>query len=450
MGGKKGENIGICFAGAMVKKERREFAVDIKKQLENLPKSPGVYKFLDKQKQILYIGKATSLKDRVSSYFSRSLDNRLQSMVAQISKIDYEKTDSVLEALILEANLIKKFQPKYNIKEKDDKSFVNIIITGGDWPKIFVERKRYVESELKNKKVKAKFFGPYTSAKTARLALEIIRKIFGFCADPGSGKECFYHQIGQCPGACSGDIGKAEYKKHIKKIGMFLGGKKAQIIKKIESEMEEKAKNQEFEKAAQLRNQIFALKHIQDIALIGEDLSLISNPLLISPSGRWQVGAENLPPPQKAIPHRIEAYDISNIGGVMATGSMVVFTDGAADKSEYKKFKIKTVKGANDVAMLKEVLKRRFSHNDWEKPNLILIDGGKAQINVAKEVLKDLKISEVEAMSIAKGLSRKGKKIFKTAGAPNLPIKLVENLRDEAHRFAIQYHRLLRGKNMVE
>jgi len=425
--------------------------MSIKQQLKVLPKTSGVYKFLDKQGKVLYIGKATSLKNRVASYFSRPLDDRLHSMVGQIEKIEYEKTDSVLEALILEANLIKKHQPKYNIKEKDDKSFVNIVVTKGDWPRIFVERKRQVVSD---KKIKAKFYGPYTSAKTARLALEIIRKIFGFCANPRSGEECFYRQIGQCPGACVGEISKVEYKKIIKKIEMFLEGKKTQAIKKIEKEMQEAAREQEFEKAVKLRNQIFALKHIQDIALIESD-AVGAYPLLISPSEKGR--KQWLP----KIPYRIEAYDISNIGGVLATGSMVVFTEGIIDKDEYRKFKIKTVEGANDVAMLKEILTRRFNRKDWGMPELILIDGGKGQLNAAKEVLQNLsltlkssdlkeKIVKVAIMSIAKGPSRKGRKIFKTKDAVDLPIKLIEELRDEAHRFAIQYHRLLRKKNMMK
>lgn len=411
----------------------------IKYQLKNLPKSPGIYKFLNEKGEILYIGKATSLKDRAKSYFTRPLSDRLQKMASQIKKVNYEKTDSVLEALILEANLIKKHQPKYNVKEKDDKSFVNIIVTEEDWPRIFVERKRRTEADLK---VGARYYGPYTSAKTARLALEIIRKIFTFCSNPGKGKECFYHQIGQCPGACTGGIGKTDYKKIIKNIELFLQGKKSQAIRRLEQEMKEAAKIQEFEKAARIRNQIFALKHIQDIALIGSE-SYEGGTL--STGGQASTCRLQWLP----IPHRVEAYDISNISGVLAAGSMAVFIDGAIDKNEYRKFRIKTVEGANDIAMLREVLSRRFKRKDWGKPDLILIDGGKGQLNAAREVLNQLDIKDVAAMSIAKGPDRKGKKIFKTSDAPDLPIKLIENLRDEAHRFAIQYHRLLRKKNMV-
>lgn len=410
--------------------------MDIQNQLKNLPKSPGVYKFLDKEGKILYIGKATSLKNRAGSYFSRPLDDRLQAMVGQISKIEYEKTDSVIEALIAEANLIKKHQPKYNIKEKDDKSFINIVITREKWPKIFIERKKNLESMAdkvhKVEKSKLyKIYGPYTSAKSARLALEIIRKIFTFCANPGEDKECFYHQIGQCPGACAGEISAQDYRGIIKNIELFLQGKKPRAIKKLEKEMSEFAKKREFEKAGRVRNRIFALKHIQDIALVGEAAGANDRPLL-------------------QMPHRIEAYDISNIGGVLAAGSMAVFIDGEMDKNEYRKFKIKTVESANDVAMLKEILIRRFRRDDWGTPDLILIDGGKGQLNAARAVLQDLGIQNVEVMSIAKGPARKGQKLFKASGAPNIPIKLIENLRDEAHRFAIQYHRFLRSKNMLQ
>lgn len=404
---------------------------DIQNQLKNLPKSPGVYKFFDENGQILYIGKATSLKDRVSSYFSRPLDDRLQIMAGQVKDIQYQKTDSVLEALILEANLIKKFQPKYNIKEKDGKSFINIIITKEEWPRIFIERKKNLKFSAQNRKtgkLKLKTYGPYPSAKSARLALEIIRKIFPYCSSPGGGKECFWHQIGQCPGACFGKISSAEYKKTIKNIELFLEGRKSRIIKNFEKEMERLSRNQEFEKAAQIRNKIFALKHIQDVALIGDSAFAGGAPL--------------------QVPHRIEAYDISNIGGVMAAGSMAVFTDGEIDKSEYRKFKIKTVKGANDVAMLKEVLLRRLSRKDWPMPDLILIDGGKGQLNAAAQALKE-KTLDISAISIAKGPSRKGREIFKTYNAPDLPIQLIERLRDEAHRFAVEYHRLLRNKSSL-
>jgi len=417
--------------------------MDIKKQLKNLPKCPGVYKFINKQGKILYIGKATSLKDRVGSYFSRPLDDRLQSMVGQINKIEHIKTDSVLEALILEANLIKKNQPKYNVKEKDDKSFVNIVITKEEWPRIFIERENKINMPDDEKKLKV--FGPYPSAKLARMALDIIRKIFTFCGNPGSDKECFYHQIGQCPGACVGEISKSDYKKNIRKIELFLKGEKVRVITDFEKEMKDAALKQNFEKAAGLRDQIFALRHIQDIALVGSSAGIYGdmNMDVNFPSSRRR-GTRG------GVPYRIEAYDISNISGVFAVGSMAVFVNGEINKNEYRKFRIKTVDGANDTAMLKEVFYRRFKHKEWPFPDLLLIDGGKGQLNAAREVLQELSIKNVAAISIAKGPDRKGRTIFKTSNAPDLPIKLIENLRDEAHRFAIKYHRLLRKKNMLK
>lgn len=388
-------------------------------KIKKFPDSPGVYIMRDKNRKPIYIGKASSLRHRVISYFQRPQETRIEKMLSQVSSIDSKKTDSVIEALFLENNLIKKYQPKYNVKLKDDKSFLGIFITKEDWPRIMPAR-------LTQKLPKGEFYGPFPSAGQVREALQIIRKIFPFrvSCQPMSGKACFEYHLGMCPGVCAGKLSKQEYQNIIRQIKLFLKGHKKQVVKNLEKEMRATAKKMEFEKAARLRDQIFALKHIQDVALIKEEE--------IETAGE--------------IPARIEAYDISNISGAFAVGSMVVFTEGLIDKSQYRKFKIKTVPGANDVAMLKEVLLRRLNHKEWQYPDLIIIDGGKGQAYGAKDVLKARKLN-IPIVGIAKGPERDKNEIIADKGL-DIDNKLLLRIRDEAHRFAIEYYRLRHRKGL--
>jgi excinuclease ABC subunit C len=431
-------------------------------KIKNLPKSPGVYEFRDKQGKILYIGKATSLKDRAGSYFSKNahLDRpNIEPMISQITDIKVRETDSVLEALILESNLIKKHQPKYNIEGKDDKSFAYVVITKEEYPRILIVRKTELQkfpisnfqfptksqiqkSKILNTRYKipyTKTYGPYTSKKQLEIALKIIRKIFPYhSAKQVSRNCCFDHQIGLCPGPHAGAISKKDYLKNIRGVKMTLEGKKKSLIGKLKKEMGLFSKKRKFEKAAEARNRIFALNHIRDVALISEDMDSLSLTLGLFPKVKLK---------EKV---RIEAYDISNIGGDFAVGSMVVFTNGKPDKSQYRKFKIKTVSGIDDVAMMREILCRRFN-NTWPKPDLILLDGGKGHLNMAQRILKALKL-EIPIIAVAKGPTRKkldmyhGKEALIFQDIIN-DEKLVERIREEAHRFAISYHKILRGKN---
>jgi len=334
------------------------------RNIKNLPNTPGVYLMKDRQNRILYIGKASSLKKRVSSYFERPLNSRLEKMFGKVKKIDYQATNSVIEALILEANLIKKYQPKYNVKLKDDKSFVNIIISRENFPRVYVDRLK--------KAVKGKIFGPYTSTKSAHQALRILRKIFPFrhCRRLPK-KTCTYYQIGQCLGPCIGACSKEDYKKIIRHLTLFLQGRKRGLIQTLKKEMNLEAKRENFERAAVLRNRIYALEHIRDVALISDD-------------ARESVDG---------VPFLIEAYDISNISGKSATGSMVVFTNGKINKDEYRLFRIRKVKGIDDIACLKEVLARRLKHKEWGLPDLIIIDGGRGQLNGFLAVLREFDLS---------------------------------------------------------
>ena len=388
-------------------------------KIKRFSDTPGVYFMRDKNRRVLYIGKASSLKRRVLSYFQRPQEDRIEKMLSQVNSIDIQKTDSVIEALLKENELIKKFQPKYNVKLKDDKTFLGIFITKEDWPKVMPAR-------ITEKLPKGEFYGPFPQSSSVRDALQVIRKIFPFrySCEPNSGKACFEYHMGLCPGVCVGKLTKAEYQSTILQIKLFLKGKKKQVIKNIEKEMKLAAKNLEFEKAAKLRDRIFALKHIQDVALIqAEDMQV-----------------------QNDIPKRIEAYDISNISGQFAVGSMVVFTEGLIDKNQYRKFKIKDIKGINDVKDIKEILDRRLKHKEWSYPNLIIIDGGRGQVNGAKEVLSQNKI-DIPVIGIAKGPKRDKNLIIQDKEL-NIDKKLLLRIRDEAHRFAISYYRLRHRKSV--
>jgi len=373
----------------------------------------------NKRGVLLYVGKAANLKRRVSSYFNRSHESRIESMVSQIYSIECKQTGSVLEALILEAELIKKYQPQFNVREKDDRSFLYLEITNEVFPRVLLVRGKSI--------VRGKRFGPFVSAHDTREAMRILRRIFLWNTHPTEKigtykKPCFDYQIGLCPGTCIGRITKEEYKKQINHIVNFLNGKKERIVLLLEKQMKRASRNLEFEKAEKIKHQLGALRHVRDTALIKENSIQNTN---------YQI--QNT---------RIEGYDISNIAGTSAVGSMVVFENGKPEKSEYKKFKIKTVVGPNDVAMLEEVLRRRFEHS-WKQPQLILIDGGLPQVHCAEKVLRDLKI-KIPVAGIAKGSERKKNEFIGNIDGydPGVLIKV----RDEAHRFAISYHRVVRKK----
>jgi len=410
----------------------------IKAQIKKLPKNSGVYIFRDKNNEIIYVGKATDLKNRVGSYFLDKNNSEyvrpIEQMIAQVVNIETQKTETVLEALILEANLIKKHQPKYNVEGKDDKTFSYFVFTKEEFPRILIKRESDLvmesKKDLKNEKIKYSYiYGPYTSKVQMQIALKIIRKIFPFHSrNEKSEKGCLEFQIGLCPGPFTGAISQADYKKNILGIRMILAGKKKRLLAKMEKEMREFSQKEEFERAQELRDKIFALKHIQEIALLGNN--------------KREKSYDDL---------RIEAYDISNISGEFAVGSMVVFGGLKPEKSQYRKFKIKTIQASNDVGMMREVLLRRFN-NKWKKPNLIILDGGAGHLNMGREVSGELGMS-IEIVGVAKGPTRKKLEVVGINEVRNEKIKKIisdkkflKNITDEAHRFAITYHRKLREK----
>ncbi len=398
------------------------------KLYSHLPDTPGVYLMKDAVGRILYIGKAGNLKRRVSSYFQKAHEYRIEKLVSEIRKIEYRPTDSALEALILESALIKKHQPFYNIREKDDKSFLYVEITKEKYPRVLLVRGKELAAQSRGT-----IFGPFTFASNLKEALRILRHIFPWNThDPEAlakfKRPCFDYEIGNCPGACTGRLTTGEYAKTVRYIRDFFRGKKQAILRSLEREMKAAAKKLEFEKAARLRGQVFALRHIRDTALINKD----------------EFGDFD---GRQSSPRRIEGYDISNISGTSAVGSMVVFTGGEPDRNEYRKFRIRWITQSDDTGMLREVIGRRLG-NDWPLPDLMLIDGGKGQVHAAETVLSEHGV-RIPVVGIAKGPERK-KNEFIGMVPKWADEKVLIRIRDEAHRFAISYHRTLRGHRSLQ
>jgi excinuclease ABC subunit C len=404
-----------------------------------LPDKPGVYFFL-KGKETLYIGKATSLKDRVKSYFGKDLiETRgpiILDMVFKADKINWQEADSVLEALILEANLIKKYQPKYNTKEKSDKSFNYVCITKEAIAKVLIVRGKNVQNS-----VYKKVFGPYPNSTQLREALKIVRKIFPFLDDKSKNYIEFYRQINLVP-----DLNDTKlYKQNIKNIILFFSGKKKQIFRNLKKEMIAYAKAHEFERAGEIKRQLFALQHINDVALIKHEKPGLENfsGLLHPPGGTFPVQNFHFQT------SRIEAYDIAHMSGKNMVGVMVVVSDGEVDKNEYRKFKIRTQDNSNDTGALTEVLERRLAHSEWAYPTLIVVDGGVAQINVARKILQKDGF-DISVVSVVKDEHHKPKAIMGDEKSGLRYKKDILLANSEAHRFAITYHKKMRNKNFLK
>jgi len=378
----------------------------------------------DSRGGVLYVGKAAYLRKRVLSYFTRAHEARLERLMQKVFKIETNITDSVVEALILEAELIKKYQPPFNILEKDDKSFWYVVLTKETWPRLMLVRGKDLVRQGKARSS----FGPFTSAHQLKIALKIIRRIFPWNSHPPEkigkfSRPCFDYEIGQCPGTCMGKADKTKYLRDVKHLELFFKGEKKRLMSSLEKEMKVRSKAEEFEEAEKLRRQIFALQHIEDVALISEDVR------------------------EEAVPnYRIEGYDISNISGDAAVGSMVVFAGDRPDKNQYRKFKIKTIKQSDDVGMITEVLSRRF-RNNWPLPDLILVDGGKGQVNAASKVLNSFNLS-IPIVGLAKGPERKRNDLIGVL-PEKVDFKTLIKVRDEAHRFAISYHKRVRGRKFL-
>ena len=424
-----------------------------------LPDAPGVY-FFKKGTDIIYIGKATSLKDRVRSYFNDDLiqtrGRLLVDMIVQADSLDFEETDSVLEAFIKESELIKKYQPKFNTKDKDNKSFNYVVITKEDFPRVLVVRGRNLESATIDFKY-TDAFGPYPFGSELKEALKLIRRIFPYrdkCTPfvglekgkinmdgsriegSSKGKPCFNRTLGLCPGVCTGEISKEEYTELIKHIRYFFKGKKKELISRLEDEMHEYADRLEFEKAGEVKKTLYALLHIQDISLIKKE------------SEYGTLG-------KKKSDFRIEAYDIAHMSGKDMVGVMVVMEDGEFSKKEYKKFNIKTIKQSDDTGALKEMIERRFNHTEWNIPQLLILDGGKAQLHTVEKILQERGVQNIALVAVVKDEHHKAREIldsdlYSRKDLIKQPEAFFDDgdiisLNQECHRFAIATHRKKRS-----
>lgn len=397
-----------------------------------LPDEPGVYVF-KKGRKILYIGKASSLRDRVRSYFSSDLikgrGERIVGMVAEAQSVSHTPTNSILEALILEANLIKRHLPPYNVDEKDNKSFNYIVITKEDFPRVLIVRGRELYQNWDAKDI-GKTFGPYPHGGQLQEALKVIRKIFPFrdakCTPCGEGKNkvcrpCFNRQIGLCPGVCTGEMEKKEYGVRVKYLSQFLSGNFKGLKRELARDMKSAAAAEKFEEATQLRRQIHALEHIRDVSLIKDEHR-------IAPGGGV----------------RIEAYDVAHTSGTETVAVMTVVHGGETVKAAYRKFKINTATN-DDVASLREVLTRRLNHPEWPLPRVFVVDGGKGQMRAVQMLLKQAEI-EIPIVGVVKNEFHRPEKLIGDKRAIEVYEKDILLANNEAHRFAIQWHRKRRGK----
>lgn len=400
-----------------------------KKIAKKVPDTPGVYFFLGKRKEVLYIGKATSLRSRLRSYFAADLiDTRgplLVQMLGKATSIDWRQTDSVLEALLLEGALIRTYKPKANTDDKDDKSYNNVVVTKEDFPQVLLVRNK----NLGDKKQYKYVFGPFPHGMQLKEAMKIIRKIFPYRDEkcrPGQGRPCFSRQIGLCPGVCMGEITKQEYGRTIRHLKLLFEGKKSVLVKMLEKEMKSAAKAEDFEQAKEYRRQLFALQHIQDVSLIKDEYRTTNN-----------LRGE-----------RIEAYDVAHLRGSSNVGVMTVVEGGEANKNEYRKFVIRTAKPGDDAGALREILSRRLGHDEWPMPRIIVVDGSTAQLNAAKRVLDEYGI-KIPVVGVTKDEKHRPRAIQgdkKLIAGRERQILLANS---EAHRFAITFHRTKSRKNLT-
>ena len=544
----------------------------LKETIKLVPEQPGCYLYYDKEGEIIYVGKAKNLKRRVYSYFHKQHDSvKTTVLVSQIEKLEYIITDSEVEALILESHLIKKHKPKYNILLKDDKKYPYFLITDEDFPRIQIVRKKNLNPD------KGRFYGPYTDVGAMYATLDFLKKLFPLkqCKTPKfSNRPCLYYHIGKCLAPCQGKVTPEEYQKLIKQVELFLSGKQSELLKQIQTQMQKYAEEEQFEKAAKMRDSYLDLQKTlerqkvvyentklnedilavlyedgilaivimmiregrlidkkdftyfadnidkteyfetffrdyytglkleypdkiisKDLEKIGEKelyqdwLKIISGKKITINYGRGRgkynelyelalKNARNLLDNARIkkmaqirddfnevgsylaeklhltnFPNRIECYDISHIQGTNTVASMVVFQNGLPKKSAYRKFKIRTTEGKpDDFLSMKEVLSRRLARlgtKNWEKPDLIIIDGGKGQLSSVMTIVEELGISGIDFVSLAKReeevfLPHQSKSILLPRDSNAL--YLIQRVRDEAHRFAITFHRDLRSK----
>jgi excinuclease ABC subunit C len=411
--------------------------------LKTLPTEPGVYFHRDVNHKIIYIGKAAVLKNRVMSYFQNGRkDPKTRLLVADIVQTDWIVAASEAEALFLESEFIKRYKPKYNIDWKDEKNFVYVKIGTEQFPVV-----SYVRRPLDDK---AHYFGPFTSADALRRAMRMLRKVFPYVTHATWPKRgCLQYHLGLCPGPEEGVITATDYKKSLRKLELYLKGEQTKLIGQLDHEMQRAAKSKDFETAAKRRDQLTDLRAFGKQMIFGdkEAFDLTRDQAL--------TGLQDMLGLNK-VPRRIEAYDISHLGGTDNVASMVVFQDGVPNRDEYRRFKMHTG-GNDDYAHMREVISRRFGPKhaaEWAAPDLLLIDGGQGQLSAALGVMDQMGI---EAPAV--GLAKREEEIVRRSAGGNydsvlLPrdshvLQLLQRVRDEAHRFAITYQSILRGQRQT-
>ncbi len=425
-------------------------------KLKQLPKEPGVYFHKNRDGEIIYIGKAARLSNRVRHYFqnSRYRDPKTDALVAEVADIEWTQTDTELDALFLEAELIRRYQPKYNILLRDDKSLSYVRINYNDeHPTVTLTRRPLDDG--------AKYFGPFASAFVVRRALKLLRKAFPYSTHTSSvpKRACLHVQIGLCPGLEVGAMSIEEYRENLQKLMRYLRGERTALIRQLELDMKHAAKAQEFEQAAQLRNQLLILQRLSNEIVFSdkESLDISKDKGLVELADLLGL---------KQLPVRIEGFDISHMQGTDTVASMVVFTRGIPDKTSYRKFKMQ-LPGNDDFAHMHEVIKRRFrpsNQKQWGTPSLCIIDGGKGQLSAALKARDALEV-DIPMVGLAKrheeivvhnelsGVSVDESNPNVSAGelyttimldSRSHAVKLLQRIRDESHRFAVSYHTVLK------
>ncbi|MEK7541807.1 MAG: GIY-YIG nuclease family protein [Patescibacteria group bacterium] len=418
---------------------------------EDIPHTPGVYLFTQ-GRTLLYIGKAADLKKRLASYFRRNASDKVRRLREEATALEWIETDSGIEALIREAELIKRHVPKYNILMRDDKSYLYVVLTREQFPRVVVAHKTAIADARWLRTI-----GPFTSGTALYATLKILRRIFPYCTCRRPHRRpCVNAQIGRCPGFCcdksksQNPNGKfqSEYNGNIKNIIAVLSGRRRGLAMRLKREMRAASHHEAYERAAMLRDQIARLedvfRHRHTLSPLRAGHARVAWPR-IERDIRIATGAE------RRI-SRVEGYDISNISGISATGSLVVFVDGAPAKSAYRKFRIKTVRGANDVAMHREVMRRRMSHPEWPYPDLIVMDGGKPQLHAASAAWSIRPPTPSHQPPIIVALAKREEELY--IEGKKRPVRLdsltrevmhfFQRVRDESHRFAKKYHHKLR------
>jgi len=452
---------------------------------KNIPTFSGVYIFNNRAGRPIYIGKAANLKKRLAFYFRKKAASlrprqgyggqaRLKKLLDESSRLKLIKTESEIEALIKEAALIKKFRPKYNILMRDDKNYIFVAVTEENFPKMVITHQPKLFQN------NYKIIGPFTDTTSLKTTFRLLRKALPYCTCVKPHKRpCLNAELGKCPGFCcykskaqisnrppslklwrAGKL-QTEYAKNIRAIISILEGKKiSAFMRELGKDLKDAVRALEYERAAKIRDQLFALEKILN------HRSVISNTTYLSTSN-WPAlerkistllksGFNNR---DKTSLHRVEGYDISNISGTSATGSMIVFIDGLPEKNEYRKFKIRTILGSNDIAMLAEVIVRRFRHPEWAIPDLIVLDGGKPQLNMIIKTARESGILNHESKKpLITALAKRDEELYvqnrrnliQLKSQPAEVLHFFQRVRDEAHRFAKNYHHKLRKRYLGE